>query len=142
MTTKWLCTAALLVLLPACGSAEAEPSAPAPSTLSVTQAYEGGSLYIEGAVWFTRIERSDGSVAATARVAPGEAQTFSRTLEPGTYTLDTFQRPCEGSCSAALDPPTDHCATDLELEPGRTLGVTVHVTPGSDCEITTGIASG
>jgi hypothetical protein len=102
---------ALALLASACGSASggAQVAAPTPVRISV-RATGQGPMYIEGAIHFVEV-RARGEVAFRARLREGEVR---RTLEPGTYTIAHWARPCVANCGFGLDPPTDRCSARLE----------------------------
>jgi hypothetical protein len=76
-------------------------------SLTVTQRFVGGQLYIEGSVGYIRVRTKDGRLVS-AKTFPRDQRELRCRLVPGRYTLVSFQRPCDGNCSY-LDPPTDRC---------------------------------
>jgi len=57
------------------------------------------------------------------------------TLDPGSYTMVSFQRPCDGNCGT-LDPPADQCSLAIEALAGSVIKTTVRLSPGKGCTIT------
>jgi hypothetical protein len=136
-----------LVLAAACaGEATDEtgtPAEPEPVELHVRQLYDmTGGAYVEGAYSFVRLERSDdGEVVAEKRLEEGRQleeliilSETTLTLEPGSYRLVSYQRPCSGNCGT-LDPPTDECSATLEVAAGRSVDATITVLPAKSCSI-------
>lgn len=113
------------------GSREtAEPSA----TLLVRQEYGRGS-YIEGSVGFIEVSQpGTETVMRRQRRVEGE-RSVSLELHPGTYSLTSWQRPCDGNCQDGFDPPVDGCEASITLDPGQSVRADVTITPGSGCEI-------
>jgi hypothetical protein len=56
-------------------------------------------------------------------------------LPLGTYSLTSWQRPCDGNCQDGFDPPVDGCEASITLESRQTVKADVVVTPGSGCQI-------
>ena len=103
---------------------------------------EGG--YFEGSYSYVRVENLDGEKLIEERLPLegeklGELRFLSRTtlrLDPGSYRLVSFQRPCEGSCDS-LDPPTDVCSGKIAVARDRAVQVAITVRPGAGCTIET-----
>lgn len=105
------------------------------STLVVRQRYRGPDYYIEGSVGFVEV-----SSPGAAEVARLERQIAGRgdrrfSLRPGTYSLTSWQRPCDGNCQDGFDPPVDGCESSFTVGRGETVIALVTVTPGSGCTI-------
>jgi hypothetical protein len=92
--------------------------------------------YIEGAVSHLRLVRADtGELIEDGPVADGpSAPTYMRELPAARYRLVSYQRPCDGNCGM-LDPPTDRCATKIDVAAGETLHVTIGLPRTGGCEI-------
>jgi hypothetical protein len=99
-------------------------------TIHVRQEWVPGSLYVEGSYSYVRVEHG-GDTVQELRL---EGDKASVRLEPGTYRLVSFQRPCDGNCSF-LDPPTDECSREIEIAADAELHELVRLTPGSGCTI-------
>jgi hypothetical protein len=119
-------TAAVQIL-----TAQPTPTTPAlspgASGLRFTQSGRG-PLYIEGAITFFRITNANGTVT---EIRLGTNTTAA--LPAGRYALRSYVRPCDGNC-AALDAPTDECATTFTLETGQVLAVE-RVMDGARCTV-------
>lgn len=103
----------------------------AAGTLVVTEEIDpSGGLYVEGSLSYIRV--SDGEDVVFQWQMPDDGR-LQHDLPPGTYTLTSFQRPCDGNCGY-LDPPTDRCSEPLTVEAGVVEQVHVTVRPGSGCE--------
>ena len=55
-------------------------------------------------------------------------------LDPGSYRLVSFQRPCSASCDT-LDPPTDACSRNVVVTAGRSVAVTITLRPAEGCSV-------
>jgi hypothetical protein len=99
----------------------------------VRQEWVGGNLYIEGSYSYVRVEQGGKSVKQV-RLSNERFPRATIRLEPGTYRLISFQRPCDGNCSM-LDPPTDQCSREITAEAAAELGTVVRLSPGEGCEI-------
>lgn len=91
----------------------------------------GGAVYTEGSATEWDLVSSTGTVSVGATLLPtsGEELLFI-VLEPGMYTIRTWQRPCPGSCDIVLEPPTAACAARFTIKPGATIEADVTVSPG------------
>jgi hypothetical protein len=136
MSSRFALLAAVAMVVAGCDDSQETGGTTGPADVILTQAYERSGAYIEGAVWFVRIEGADGKLIFARRVEPGEKQSVSATVPTGEYTLVSYQRPCEANCDAGLDPPTDRCETQLSLRPGDAVRMTVHLQPGKGCTFT------
>jgi len=92
----------------------------------------GGSLYIEGSYSYVRVEQDEKKVVQV-RLKGRKLEATVR-LEPGSYRLVSFQRPCDGNCGL-LDPPTDRCSSEIEAKAGALVEATVRLSPGEGCTI-------
>ena len=125
--------AASAIVAPACGDKAAGPRPSQPATVHVRQEWAGGNLYIEGSYSYVRVEQGGKSVKQV-RLSNERFPRATFRLEPGTYRLVSFQRPCNGNCSM-LGPPTDRCSHEITAEPAAELGAVVRLSPGEGCEI-------
>jgi hypothetical protein len=130
----WLGGAATAVAFVAgCGSTQAEPRSGHPGTVHVRQEWVGTGLYVEGSYSYVRLER-DGSPAVEVKLGNDLTPTATISVEPGSYRLVSYQRPCDGNCSM-LDPPTDQCSLPIEVGENEELHELVELTPGAGCTI-------
>jgi hypothetical protein len=93
----------------------------------------GGSLYIEGSYSYVRVEQDEKTVVQV-RLKGRKTLETTVLLEPGSYRLVSFQRPCDGNCGY-LDPPTDECSRGIEAKAGGLVEATVRLSPGEGCTI-------
>jgi hypothetical protein len=96
MKTAVAAVALALLVVPVAGGTTA-----APSGVRVRISNEMTQFYIEGYVWFARLDRTKWK-----RVT-GKSIVLSAT--PGRHVVHAFVRPCDGNCSL-LDPPEKRCA--------------------------------
>jgi hypothetical protein len=68
------------------------------------------------------------------RLTGGKMPSVTIRIEPGTYRLVSFQRPCDGNCGT-LDPPTDQCGRRIDIEADVELREVVSLSPGEGCTI-------
>ena len=123
------------------GPAETQQEA---ASVRVRQLYDiSRGVYVEGAYSYVRVDDLDGDTVVerklddpTRRDDRTFVSTTTLTLDPGTYRLVSYQRPCEGNCGY-LDPPTDRCAREIVVEAGTPLAVTISLQPGEGCSIET-----
>lgn len=106
------------------------------------------NVWLEGSVGFVRLTQVDRVVFeegfdAPSLFAPGDptADPYRETrlvvpLAPGTYRLDAWQRPCEGTCEG-LDAPTHECGDAVEVPPGGDVPVVIRVVTGG-CTVVAG----
>jgi hypothetical protein len=139
-----LALAALAVA--ACNGKEATPTVDAPDerlvAVPVRHLYDmSRGRYIEGALSYVRVEDARGHTIVAKQLDEGDllddvtlVSTARLHIEPGTYRLITYQRPCSGNCTI-LDPPTDRCAREITLDAGRAVAVTITARPGERCTI-------
>jgi hypothetical protein len=119
----------LAALLPLRPSAET-PSGPrppsGPGVLTVGQQFRPtGALYTEGAISYLRLEDQGGRLLAEASGHPTLPK-LSEELAPGGYRLESYLRPCVGSCGS-LDAPRDRCESPIEIRSGELVVATVLV---------------
>jgi hypothetical protein len=90
---------------------------------------------VEGARSYVAVETIAGDELVETELEPtatGHAATLR--LDPGTYRLVSWQRPCDGDCDS-LDAPTDRCEQTFALEPNKPAEAAIEVRPGSGCHI-------
>lgn len=124
---------ALALGVTACGGSEETADTPT-GLLVVKQVSVGDGLYIEGSKSYVSAEPEDGGDATEVELSTDAKPTASLKLEPGSYTLKSWQRPCDGNCGY-LDPPTDRCSGPVAIAEGTETHVTVKLRPGKGCEI-------
>ena len=113
----------------------AAPLPAGPSKLVIRQAWVGGVFYTEGSRSYLSIAAKGGGVERFGYVAgAGGDPVYAKRLAPGTYTITSWQRPCDGNCGY-LDPPTDRCRRTITLEPETSAAFTIELTPGRGCRI-------
>src|SRR5690242_10277900 len=113
----------------------AEPPPAGPATLVIYQSSAGGALYTEGSRSFLSIAARAGGAERVDYFAGREVDpVYSGHLAAGTYTLTSWQRPCDGNCGY-LDPPTDRCGRTITLVPGAAAAYTIELMPGRGCRI-------
>lgn len=107
-----------------------------------TDQVEGGSVYLEGAQRFLRIDGPSSAQWAVDDGSGGGRPVNGRYLigmqeisvAPGDYTLTAWERVCDGSC-ANLDEPHGHCTLAFTADPGRTVTVLVTYTVPDPCAV-------
>lgn len=139
----WTHSALLLILVAAaCTSASTEPPtptdptpadvSPTPGTGRLELAVTRQCCYIEGSIFHIWIRTEAGDVVLE-ETFDAEARTFviQRDLEPGTYSIETYERPCQPVCTpgGALDPPTSRCERTLVIEAGESYRLPVETGP-------------
>jgi hypothetical protein len=137
-------TVSLAVLaLSACAGGESPDPGPDAVDIPVRQIYDvSQGAYFEGSYSYVRIENLDGDKLIEKRfslegreLGPGRfLSAMTLRLEPGSYRLVSFQRPCDGGCDS-LDSPTDECSHDVVVTAGRSVAVTITVRPGENCSV-------
>ena len=120
----------MVLVLAACGS---EPRPLRAATLHVRQEWAGGGLYVEGSYSYVRVQQSKRSIVQV-RLTGEKVPRGTIRLEPGSYRLVSFQRPCEGNCGM-LDPATDQCSRIIEVESSAEIRTVVRLSPGEGCQI-------
>lgn len=133
-----LCSVGLTVHLHSGSSPAAhggKPLASGSSRLVLYQTQAGGPMYTEGAQsYLTVAAAAGGSHTVQYQVMDPEHPVYSKPLAPGRYTITSWQRPCDGSCSN-LDPATDRCHSTISMAPDRPMFLSIVLTPGRGCRI-------
>jgi hypothetical protein len=120
-------------------SASFGQGAPQDSTLHMRQVTKRSRpSYTEGFASFLQVRYIEGQVFFRARY-PSSGGRSTVEIPPGLYRLESFLRPCNGTC-ARLDPPVDRCSRRLRFSPDRSSTVRAHitVTPTAGCSIRLG----
>src|SRR5262245_11752034 len=125
---------ALPVLL-ACGAVVA--GGPPPSgTIEVRQTVQ--CCYREGSVSYVGVSQVGNGLITTKVIRPVaglDRLLVSTEVDPGTYVVSSFQRPCDGNCDV-LNAPIDACDSEpIEIAAGETVSVLVSVVPFGGCSI-------
>jgi hypothetical protein len=133
MLRTLLIGAALALVASGCGD---ETKGPAPregsASLNVEHVVDGSEgLYVEGSVWHLRVFDSAGHAVFDRKLLDEEA---SVRLAAGRYRIESEELPCDGNCSL-LDPGTDGCSSELDVEDGGDVAATVTLRPGHGCKI-------
>jgi hypothetical protein len=103
--------------------------------LRVTQ-HQTDCCYTEGQVSSLIVRDTDGiSVADRDFQGLGEIEAVvDLRLPPGTYAVESYQRPCDGNCSQ-LDAITDDCTLRVDIGAAEEHFLTVEFAPGKGCTI-------
>ena len=109
----------------------------APARLTVRQELVTRTLYTEGAFSYVEIKSGNGEIVADVEKRSLNTMLVDVPLDPGTYSIRSWQRPCGGACppDGALDDPTDKCEGTVEARSGETIVLVVRLAPGSGCQI-------
>jgi hypothetical protein len=117
------------------GDASGEPVSGGSTRLVLYQTWVGGGLYTEGSRSYIRVSgRSGGGDAFGYFVKRESDPVFSKVLAPGRYTVESWQRPCDGNCGY-LDPPTDRCRQTITLRADQRAAYVIRLSPGRGCRI-------
>jgi hypothetical protein len=92
----------------------------------------GGSVYIEGALQFAKLEGpssfdwlvNDGSGTDRGPHGGYIAGVQSSSVKPGEYRLTSWEQVCDGNCGN-LDGPQGHCSLEFTAMPGETVEILV-----------------
>jgi hypothetical protein len=132
---------AVAVVVGALVACTGEPAQETPSPdghLWVGQANISTELpYIEGSHSFLRITGPDGEVVFDEDLEEGNLTRPLADLdvEPGTYRIESWQRPCGPACPS-LDPePTDACEERVVVAADQQVVVTIRLWPYSGCTV-------
>ena len=94
--------------------------------------------YTEGSFFYVRI-RTDAGELVLGRTYPAADTEFvvRKSLAPGSYSILSYERPCEGACpepgqEGAFDPPMSRCERVLMIESSETYHLTIVAGPGID----------
>ncbi len=136
MHGSWAVALLGTLALAGCGSAPRSQASAHAATVHVEQHWAGGGLYVEGSFSYVRLERA-GETVEQVRLSNARIPRATLRLDPGSYRLVSFQRPCDGNCSR-LDPPIDQCSHELEIQADTDVSVSVALSPGHGCTIAQG----
>jgi hypothetical protein len=135
----------VLLLLSACAGDDPPDPGPDAVDVSVRQIYDmSQGTYIEGAYSYIRVEKLDGSEPIEKQFTQEGRKldelrllsTITLRIDPGSYRLVSFQRPCNANCANAnLGPPTDECSREFVVVRGRPVEATITVRPGEGCSV-------
>ena len=110
----------------------APPQAPGQLVLAVSRR----CCYTEGSYFFLKV-RTDAGELILGRTYGAADNKFAvrKSLPPGTYSILSYERPCEGACPepgdvGTLDPPTSRCERVLIIESSETYHLPVIAGPG------------
>ncbi len=96
----------------------------------VVDQVQSDCCFAEGSISYLVVRGAAGTVVTWREFAAGEVGKptigLDVTLDPGTYTVDSFQRPCDANCSY-LDPPTVKCSRLFTVHLNRTVRATVRL---------------
>lgn len=106
------------------------------SCLVVQQKFKDG-LYTEGSVSYVRVTGGGEEILRELEGPGTTLRVASVAIEPGSYEVASFQRPCMAACppDGTLDPASDECAASFTVEPGAQVTAKIDVTPGAGCTI-------
>jgi hypothetical protein len=109
---------------------------PAPSRGQLVLAVSRRGGYDEGSFFYLKI-RTDAGKLVLGRTYPAADTEFvvQKSLAPGTYSILSYERPCDAACPrpdqvGALDPPTSRCKRVLTIESSETYHLPVVTGPG------------
>ncbi len=111
-----------------------EATSASAAELRVEQTTGGSTVYVEGSRSFVRIETTGGSTVTEEMLSDAELPALLIELDPGTYRLVSWQRPCDGNCEN-LDPPRDECDKEFRMAGEEPLLATIRVRPHEGCDI-------
>lgn len=110
----------------------APPQAPGQLVLAVSRR----CCYTERSFFFLKV-RTDAGELILERTYGAADNKFAvrKSLPPGTYSILSYERPCEAACPrpgqvGALDPPTSRCERVLTIESSETYHLPVIAGPG------------
>jgi len=120
---------AVALMLGACSSLSTAGEPPPAAMLRVTIAPPAGdAVYIEGSARYLRM--TGGAVDQRIRLNDGAPTAIS--LPAGSYRLESWARPCDGTCDH-LDGPTDRCTGTFALVGEQTTAIEITAPPGKAC---------
>ncbi len=92
-------------------------------------------MYTEGSQSYLKVAAATGGSDTTEYVVMNPEQpVYSKPLAPGRYTITSWQRPCDGSCSN-LDPATDRCHSTISVPSSGPKFLSIVLRPGRGCRI-------
>ncbi len=94
----------------------------------VVRQLQSDCCFMEGSVSYLVVRDATGDVVTWREfVGTGigrPAVGLDVTIDPGSYSVDSFQRPCDANCGF-LDPPTMQCSSHVSLRSGQDYQATV-----------------
>lgn len=143
----------VVVLATACTGGETASGTPSltatQTTVGMTQPQAPGQLvlavsrrccYTEGSFFFLKVRTDAGELILERTYAAADTKfAVRKALPPGTYSILSYERPCEAACPrpgqvGALDAPTSRCERVLTVESSETYHLPVIAGPGvSEC---------
>jgi hypothetical protein len=138
----------VLVLTTACTSRGSDPDALMPTGDQPVPTISQGELvvdvtrkccFIEGSIFFLDVRTTEGELVRERSYWAGELEFVMReALDPGDYSIVSYERPCEASCpepgeTDSLDPPTNRCRTSVTIDPGETYRLKISAGAGVGC---------
>ena len=132
-----LVLAALALVTVACGQDEQASE----NGRLVIQKSVDGPVFIEGSATQFRIMRVDGSTVIDD--VDTSATLFDQSLAPGSYKLETVERPCAGNCNL-LDGPAEstRCTLDVPVIAGERTEVSIVLKSSATTTCVTNSSSG
>ena len=115
-----------------------EPT-PTPSRGVLVLDVSRGCCYREGSFFYLKVRTDTGEVVVDRRYGAAQLEFIVREkLPPGSYSILTYERPCEGGCPkpfrvGALDPPASRCERTVTIRSGEKNRIRVVTVPGHDC---------
>ena len=104
-------------------------------TLDYTRVLDtSGGVYIEGSISYLRVRDGNGALVLARQEGPIVRFRVRRSLPAGRYRLTSFERPCDGNCSA-LDLPVARCSRRIKILAGGRTGVRTTVRPARGCRM-------
>lgn len=130
------CFLSLLILSPGVNAAPDDGA-----RVRITQ-HQASCCYMEGSVSFVELKDAAGTIVASRQFdAEGMMQpVIDQRLPPGTYTIASWQRPCNGNCGN-LDAVADACTASFTVEANGDLFVTAAFAPRAGCTLTQTLAA-
>ena len=120
---------AIVLVAAACSSGAGSGGGSDKGHLRISQSVRG-PLYVEGSAGYVSV--ADGSKTV---YRGGLAKPATITLNPGSYTVRSYQRICTGNCGH-LGSPIDRCSASVDIAANATSVATVELTPTSNsCRI-------
>jgi hypothetical protein len=99
----------------------------------VIQRTSDAAVYVEGSISYVRVTEGSRTILDAEPQGVGQRRVLNVALDPGTYLLTSYQRPCGGNCGT-LDPPTDRCSTEFRIKGvGAQATVLIALRPGEGC---------
>jgi len=106
------------------------------SCLVIQQRFKGGP-YTEGSFSYVRVTGGGEEILRELEGPGSTLRVASIAVEPGSYEITSFQRPCMGTCppDGPLDPARDECAASFTVKAGAQFTAKIVVKAGAGCTI-------